>query len=66
MRCNLTAQRFPCAVFAERTALENGGKSRAERTSTRTRTRHVRLRMRSIFKMPFVRPPPRPRPWSGA
>ena len=28
MRCNLTAQRFPCAVFAERTALENGGKSR--------------------------------------
>ena len=27
MRGNLTAQRFPCAVFAERTALENGGKS---------------------------------------
>ena len=29
MRGKLTAQRFPCAVFAERTALENGGKSRA-------------------------------------
>ena len=56
-QCGLTAQRFPCAVFAERTALENGGKSSSARAG---------LRMRSIFKMPFVRPPPRPRPWSGA
>ena len=31
MRGKLTAQRFPCAVFAERTALENGGKSSARR-----------------------------------
>ena len=31
MRGNLTAQRFPCAVFAERTALENGGKSSSAR-----------------------------------
>ena len=31
VRGNLTAQRFPCAVFAERTALENGGKSSSAR-----------------------------------
>ena len=36
VRGNLTAQRFPCAVFAERTALENGGKSSARRPARGT------------------------------